>query len=71
MALLLTYYLNLSISERYHVYGQVPEPEMLVLLGRPLFLEMAGNGKAAEPLAMRPFLAWRWAVASARVMCSM
>ena len=44
---------------------------MLVLAGLPLFLEMAGIGNAAAPLVMRPFLAWRWAAASSRDMCSM
>ncbi len=60
---------NFSSLNLDHVYGQVPEPEMLELAGLPLFLEMAGIGNAAAPLAMRPFLAWRWA--SSKDMCSM
>jgi len=44
---------------------------MLVLAGLPLFLEMAGIGKAGNPLAMRPFLAWRWVAASSKDICSM
>jgi len=51
-----TYFSSLNLD---HVLGQVPEPEMLELAGLPLFLEMAGIGNAAAPLAMRPFLAWR------------
>ena len=46
------------IAFRYE-YGQVPEPEMPWFVGRPLFLEADGSGKAAAPLAILPLLAWR------------
>ena len=53
------------------MYGQVPEPEIPEFVGRPLFLETVGGGKAGVPLAIRPFLAEMYADAASMVMCSM
>jgi hypothetical protein len=52
-------------------YGQVPEPEMPWFVGLPLFLDVAGSGKAAVPFAIRPLLAWMYATASSIDRCSM
>ena len=40
-------------------------------VGLPLFLDAAGRGKAADPFAIRPLLAWMYATASSIVRCSM
>jgi hypothetical protein len=72
LLILIPYYENDQlVSTECHVYGQVPEPDKLLSAGLPLFLEIGGSGKAAVPLAMRPFLARRWAAASSKDMCSM
>ena len=58
------------IAFRYE-YGQVPEPEMPWFVGLPLFLDVAGSGKAAVPFAIRPLLACMYATASSIDRCSM
>jgi hypothetical protein len=42
---------------QWHVYGQVPEPEIPEFAGRPLFLVAGGNRNAGTPFAILPFFA--------------